>query len=507
MQKHRTIIAVFSLMLAACLLLAGCSLVQSPAAPADSETSADQPVPADQPVFSGDQEIPVSLPEAASMEAAENAEPVPEPQPETVRLSCGDFPPELEDLTAVITADDVPLLNQFSSLKTADFRGSSCQGELITWALTHPEVTVRCEVVLPDGRRLPADTAEVDLSETPEDDYLLPLVLLPDLKSVELGACEDAASSPLSWETLATVEAACPQTEFRYAFSLFDKSFDLQSETMDLNHRTMYDEGALVKKVALCMPKLRLLDMDFCEVSNEAMADIRDSLPNTEVIWRVWFANGKQNGYTARTDAISILASNPDRAGHLTPDKTDGLRYCTKVRYLDLGHDEQMTDISFVRYMPELEVAVLAMGGYKDLTPLQSCPNLEYLEIQTSAVTDLRPLTTLKNLKHLNICFLFGLTDITPLYEMTSLERIWIGCYDPIPPEQIAELRRRLPNCTVNATTENPTEEGWRYLGSDENGVSLVHPRYALLREQFGYDNFPYCYNYLVNDPLYFPHN
>lgn len=516
MHKKHTTTTLLSLLLVLCLLLAGCTFIHTPAnQPAAPEEQAELPVPPAAPT-ADEPAVEAPAPEAPAAEApsgeeaaaAPTPEPTPEPapEPETIRLSSGEYPADLETLTAVITAEDLPQLSRFTALKNADLRGSKCQAELTAWALANPQVSVRCEVTLPDGQQLSADTRELDLSAAPDAGHLLPLVLLPDLQTVELGSCDDAASSSMDWDALAKAVAGCPQAEFHYAFTLYGKPFDLQSTDVDLNHRTMSDEGALVKKVALCLRDLRLLDMDFCEVSNEAMADIRDSLPNAEVIWRVWFANGKQNGYTARTNAIKILASNPDRAGHLTPDKTDGLKYCTKVRYLDLGHNEQMTDISFVRYMPDLEVAVLAMGGYSDLTPLQDCPKLEYLEIQTSGVTDLRPLTALKELKHLNICYLFGLTDITPLYEMTSLERIWIGCFDPVPPEQIAELQRRLPNCTINTTAENPTEEGWRYISSDELGHGIAHPRYALLREQFEYDNFPYCYNYLINDPLYAPH-
>ena len=88
---------------------------------------------------------------------------------------------------------------------------------------------------------------------------------------------------------------------------------------------------------------------------------------------------------------------------------------------------------------------MLAMGGFSDLSPLADCPKLEYLEIQTGAVSDLRPLSGLKNLRHLNICYNFALTDITPLYGLTELERLWIGCVDPVPREQIEEMQRRAP--------------------------------------------------------------
>ena len=508
MQK-KSILARGLCLLLLLSLLSGCSQAPGPdATPNPDFGPVTAPGAAAESAGTGEEAAPAAEDEAPAEEAEGESgqEGGFSPLPEIVQLSSGVYSADTEELTAALTAEDVAQLSRFHSLKRADFRGSSCQAELTAWALEHPEVELRCEVRLSDGTLLPADTREVDLTEAPTAENLLPLVLLPELETVELGSCEDAAESNMDWEALAAAEAACPGAEFHYAFRLYKKSFDLQSTEMDLNHITMTDEGALVKKVALCMPQLSLLDMDFCEVSDEAMADIRDSLPNTEVIWRIWFGNGKRNGYSVRTDVTRILASNPDKAGELTPENTRSLQYCTKVKYLDLGHNDQMTDISFVRYMPDLEVAVLAMGGFSDLSPLADCPKLEYLEIQTSAASDLRPLAGLTNLRHLNIAYIFSLTDITPLYNLTNLERLWIGAYDPVPMEQIEEMQRRAPNCEIDYTTTNPTGGNWRYVGTDKEGHGILHPRYALLHEQFEYGRAPYCYSYLANDPLYYPH-
>ena len=506
MQKKQILVRSLSLLLLLCML-AGCSPVPAPSA---SQSPESEPV-----VAPGTPEDSAPADEAQPGEApaveetpagTETGESSFAPVPELIQLSGGAFPADQEELTVVLTAEDVASLPQFYALKTADFRGSDCQAELTAWALEHPEVSVRCEVRLADGTLLPAETRELDLTEAPTAENLLPLVLLPELETVELGSCADAAESELDWDALAAAVAACPQAQFHYAFKLYGKSFDLQSTEMDLNHITMTDEGALVKKVALCMPELTLLDMDFCEVSDEAMADIRDSLPNTEVIWRIWFGNGRRGGYSVRTNVTKILASNPDKAGELTPENTRSLQYCTKVKYLDLGHNDQLADISFVSCMPDLEVAIFALDGFSDLSPLASCPKLEYLEIQSTATSDLRPLAGLTNLRHLNIGYIFSLTDITPLYNLTELERLWIGAYDPVPREQIEEMQRRAPNGEIDYTTTDPTGGNWRYVGTDTQGHGILHPRYALLHEQFEYGRAPYCYSYLSNDPLYYPH-
>ena len=501
------------------LLLAGCGLTpreeaaESPIATAQRDRP-EEAVGGDAlPDETAEPEAPADK-EAASEQAdgeteegpAAAPEPTPEPTPAGIVLSGGAFPEDTEELKAVVTAEDLALLEGFTSLQRADLRGSECRREIAAWAIEHPEVRVICEAELSDGTVLAADTKELTLSDCVPGEDLRALAVLRELKTVELGECADAAESPLDWEALAAAEQALPETEFHYAFTLYKKHFDLQSTEMDLNHIAMTDEGALVKKVAACLPGLTLLDMDFCHVSDEAMAQIRDSLPETEVVWRIWFGDNRTSGYSVRTNVTKILASNPGISGELTPENTTGLKYCTKVRFLDLGHNDQLTDISFVSCMPDLEVAVLSMGGFRDLSPLADCPKLEYLELFTGAVSDLRPLAGLKNLRHLNLAWCFALTDITPLYELTELERLWLGRFDPVPREQIEEMQRRAPNCEINITTGNPTEEGWRYIGHDEWGYSIAHPRYALLRKQFEYGSAPYCYSYIPYDPLYYPH-
>ncbi len=472
---------------------------QSPA-PAEQQPQTGEPQPAEEENSPAPEEGGENAPDGISLPGGVKL-------PVAVTLSGGSYPSDTKELTAVITAADIPLLESFPQMEKADFSGSRCQKELSAWALEHPEISVRCEVRLSDGTVIPADTRELELSDETPGEELLALVLLPELRTVDLGECLDAAESPLDWEALAKAEAACPKAEFHYSFHLYKKSFDLQSTEMDLNHITMTDDGALVKKVAACLPDLTLLDMDFCDVDNEHMAQIRDSLPNTEVVWRIWFGDNPISGYSVRTNVTKILASNPGIGGELTPENTEALKYCTKVKYLDLGHNDQLTDLSFVRYMPDLEVAVLAMGGFRDLSPLADCPKLEYLEIQTGAISDLRPLAKVKSLRHLNVAWNFALTDITPLYELTDLERLWIGAFDPVPREQIEEMQRRAPNCEINIETRNPTDGGWRYTEYNELGYGVPHPRYELLRQQFDYGNAPWCYSYISNDPLYRKHD
>ncbi len=335
-----------------------------------------------------------------------------------------------------------------------------------------------------------AGLRDADAAETADT-----LAKMPALQTITIGSEQ---TTPLSWESLKLLHDAAPQAVIDYAFTMFGRSFNLSDEQMDLKYIHMEDEGALVSKVTACMSRLRYLDMDSCRVSNEAMARLRDSLPNTEVVWRVNFAQY----YTARTDATRILASMPGKAGELAHNNVQNLKYCTKVKYLDLGHNNYLDTIEFCRYMPDLEVLIVGMTFVEDFSPLANCPKLEYLEAMTTRLHDLTPLANCHNLKHLNICYNFAVTDISPLYGL-DLERLWIGMHDPVSTEQVEHFRSLHPNCVVNDTTPDPTEEYWRFSEhGDEMGNPRYDPRYELLREQFGnYEEGAFAFTW--NDPLY----
>ena len=156
--------------------------------------------------------------------------------------------------------------------------------------------------------------------------------------------------------------------------------------------------------------------------------------------------------------------------------------------------------------MPNLETLIIALSDVSDLRPLANCPHLTYAELQTSALNDLRPLSGLTELKYLNICYNFSITDITPLYSLTQLKRLWIGCLDPVPAEQVARMKELAPDCQINTEDLDPTREEWRWDGVYDNGALKPSEAYEKLRVDMQYDNAPYSYAYIRNDPLYMPH-
>ena len=363
-------------------------------------------------------------------------------------------------------------------------------------------------LTLPGGKTVSADSKKLDLSAlTEEQADQLPALLaeMPALTTVELG--EEREDGP-TWEQILAMEQAAPQAAFRYAFTLYGRAFTLSDTKMDLNHIRMTDGGALVRRVIACMPRLTWLCMDSCHVSNEDMAAIRDDFPEVEVVWRIFFGRA----YSVRTDVEKILASRADIGGNLTSEELNRtIVYCTKLKYLDLGHNREIRDISFLYAMPEMEVLILAINHLGDLTPLASCPKLEFLELFMSDIDDLTPLSELTELRHLNISDCPYLTDITPIYGL-ELERLSLGYNTVVPPEQIEEFRRLHPDCWVDDFSGVPSQTGWRFTDAFDNDPDYkakdyyypgCHPRYALLRKQFGYNGDYSDYSYSWLDPNY----
>ena len=491
-----------------------------------------------------------------------------------VTLSSGEVKDDAQSITAVVTEEDLVLLDGFEKLGYADFSGSSCLDAITEWEKAHPLVDVRYTVTFPNGEEADNRSTELDLTGISDEaagevmeafsflpalrqvnlgsdsDGLSPvkaatfeesfpdisfdysfrffgkeltldatslnlkkasskeirasldtIAVLHDLKKIDLGS--DEREEAFSWEDILALREAAPEAEIAYRFTLYDREINLSDKTLDLSYVQITDNAEALLAAARCMPNLQTLDMDSCGIGNQRMEEIRNALPNTEVIWRIFFGTT----YTARTDVERILASSPSYGGTLRNQDIEVLKYCTKIKYLDIGHNEAITDLSVVNYMPDLEVLIIAMNPLGDLTPLAKCEKLEYLELFYSKTDDLSPLAEVKSLKHLNVGHCPYLHDISPIYDL-ELERFYLGNFlsCPVPEEQVDHYRELHPDCEVDNTAYESSEAGWRRAANLE-GEELewykqqpyyseerknYAPRYSLLRDQMGYDTLAY---------------
>ena len=313
----------------------------------------------------------------------------------------------------------------------------------------------------------------------------------------------DEATRDLSWVDLHTLQDAAPQAQILYRFRFYGRDFTTTDEEMDLNHSPMTDNGAAVREILPLMKNCRTLDMDSCGVPSETMAEIRDDYPDMDVIWRIWFGYG----YCCRTD-IELFVCSSGTEG-LRDDNTHELKYCTKVKRLDMGHNLYLHDWNFLSYMKDLEICIITVGGWTEIGMLENLTNLEYLEIcpidhNYCGVLDLSPLANLTNLEHLNICGISQTSNWEVLKNLTKLKRLWIGHWTAcgFPEGAIEELREALPNTEINTTEYSAATGSWK--GGD--GQSGPFPeRYRLLREQMEYDKNWGYFPKPEEDPKYKP--
>lgn len=448
----KRLVSFLSFLLLSSALLFGYVAVEPEAAPAPESTAEAAPEPA--------------------------AAPTPEPTPATATYNGVVLDESIESLTLRPDSDPealAALAGQLPGLNRIDFGSRTPSAEELAMLRTaFPAAEIQYRVSI-GGQTFSWDVEELDLSFLPRDgveEAIKTLPLLEELRAVELGAASEQDGEALTLEDVRQFQEAFPELAFDYHFSLFGVELSTLDETLNFQGVKMNDEGEAVRAILPCMTRCTTLDMDSCGVSNEAMAAIRDDFPDIKVVWLVSFGHS----YGARTDTTRIWING------LGTEGAKNLKYCTEVKYLDLGHSH-IADISFVSYMPNLEVAVLSINTFSDVSPLASCKNLEYLEMFRTECTDLSPLAELTNLKHLNIHCIPELKDISPLYGMTSLERLWVGSVNKIPQEQKEAILERLPDCDINFTVSDPTGDGWR-----------EHPRYELLSRQFDYENYGFSY-------------
>ena len=492
---------------------------------------------------------------------------------EQVELSTGKYNvEETTSFTGIVTKEDLSLMDGLTMLEKADFSGSSCVNEIFLWAQQHPNVDVRYTLQLPTGETVDNAVKSLDLSSLNSEallGFVDTLKYLPEVNNIELGDASDldpAANSALTasgniqvnytlsmmgedfspdtdsfdfsgissaqlqeclavlplfedvksikltdaqldWNDFALLAEACPNAAFDYDFELYGKPVNLLDTEMDFSYQILPDNGEALRQALPYFSNLTFVNMDSCGISNEDMAALQAEFPETKLVWRVFFGRT----YTLRTDAEKCLASKPSVGGDLTDADLEVLKYCTDLKYVDIGHNLELSSLEFAAHLPKLEVLVIAMNVISDISPLANCPNLEYIELNSTQVSDLSPLANLSNLRHLNIGNCSNVRDISPLYGLTELERLWIGSITPVPANQVEEMKKNAPNCEINTTTYDPTGGAWRVTGYTELSLALyaetgwlqevLHPRYELLREQFGYAE--QAYSFYFKDPTY----
>lgn len=453
-------------------------------------------------------------------------------------------PAELvEHLSMVMAAGELYTLEHYPNLKSADLSGSTCYDAILDFMAKHPELDITYTVDLGSTAVFSKDTS-VSLQPGSFDyDLLLEnLVFLPNLTTISLPGIQldtqqvsailerypnltleytvdlfgntfdistteldlsymnssmvDEAipklglltnlesatlSNGLSLEDVAKLQDSNPHATFRYSFGLFGKTLSTTDEEVVYKNHTIGNEGeAQIRQALTVLDNCKRFVLDNCKIDYEVLAGIREDFRNgPKVVWRVYF--GVDGRYNTLTDDDTIRA-----VYNVTDDTCGPMKYLEDVKYMDLGHNEYLTDFSFVAYMPELEVLIGSGSAVSSLAGIENCKKLTWLELASCAkLKDVTPLAGCESLKYLNLSFT-GVSDYMPL-DGLPLERF--VCLRPKASTEeqniFISIHPKDTCITVFYGYSNPYGYGWRY---DDNGKTMFWYYKDVIREVFNYD-------------------
>lgn len=387
---------------------------------------------------------------------------------EELTLSAGEF--DAETLAAAFSK-----LSKLSKLSFPDTDLTAEEMDMIRAAAEGVEVSYTVTV---NGQTCDQTTGKLDLSGMSSemtDETIPKLALLPNLSEIELMLPD--GSSPFSFSDVKKLEEAAPNARIHYEFDLFGKHISTQDERVEYDGTEIGNEGAEELREALSvMTGCRYLLLDSCGIDNEVMASIRDEFPDKKIVWRIYLDTGYPFDFLTDEQVLRITYG-------LNDENCQVLKYCTDVVYLDIGHNEALTDFSFIGYMTELECLVASLASVTDLSPLRNCQNLIWVElIDCYYLTDMSPLGDVPSIRYLSISET-EVSDISATDNLLKLERF--GAVKREIPVDVQEHFRALhPDCiAIFGWDENPYGYGWRY----NYGTTFEY--YARMREVFHYDD------------------
>ena len=277
------------------------------------------------------------------------------------------------------------------------------------------------------------------------------------------------------WAAAAGAEGALIRIEVP-EYATFENRLTLPTNSTAIDFGSVrVDDWADVEPFLSQFPLLEKCDMYSSAIRPEWAETLHAAFPNVEFGWTLRIGTSSCLHYV-RTDRTAFSTLHHIEAyGHTSSDFAV-LRFCRNMQALDLGHN-RITDISWLREMPQLKVLIIAVNFIEDISPLEDL-DLEYLEMFNNYVTDISPLANQTHLLDLNIGW-NSIEDLSPLYGLKQLERLWL--YNsrnrdkgtPVPASDVAALKEAIPGLYVD-NESTPAQGGWR-----------VHERYYVIRSIF----------------------
>jgi len=383
----------------------------------------------------------------------------------TVYFNDSAYPNDLSslDLSELNVTDTIAVnsaLKQFTNLDSV-FLDSKKISSVDYLALKRgfPELAFNISIDIYGTKYLNSDTIiDIEYAESINlDEMLIYFEYFDQIQKVDFG------SRMLEEDKMKAFMDAYPETDFVWNVNLLNMAIEPSVTQIDISEQKVEDfEG--FKNTLRFLSNIVYIDMCDCGLSNEQMEILRDTYPDIKFVWKI------NIGYwELRTDIVAFSTGKKRSdngvtylwgGNRLQNDQAQLLKYCTDLVALDIGHQADIIDFSFLEDLNKIQYLIIAMTGIEDLSVLENMNDLLYLEVFSTDVEDLSPLLKLPNMKHLNISNT-KVTETDVLMEMQQLERLWI-VLTPFSKDQREELYDALPETKIVHYTTNPTTGGWR---------------------------------------------
>lgn len=403
----------------------------------------------------------------------------------SVTVDGGSEPMVLTDKTTSVTVETVPqtksLIEQSAYLQavTNIELGSlaltmeeldALQNAFADAAIEHTHINVL-------GTSYALSATEMDLSFiTPDqvDTVIEAIKPLTNVKFINLMTADNKTS--LSVDDVLKLQEAYPDVQFSYGFDLLGRYVTTDTTELIWERTYVGDAGVeQIRKILPIMHSLTYVKLDDCGTTDEVMAQLREDFPNIEIHWRIFYSV-----FDCMTDNYKLWT-----IGGLMDKQIVDFVHLRGIKYMDLGHNN-FTHVDFLKNLKDIETLILAHGTLEDITGIKDCTKLTFLEIFSNRKLDnedMQNLSGLVNLEYLNISNLPLVTDLSFTDNMTNLKKLWCTLSN-VPQEEIDRVKALHPDCEfVFMSQGDPTDYGWR-----KNDDGSYTARYALLREQIGYD-------------------
>ena len=450
----------------------------------------------------------------------------------------------VEELSMVVTERTIRELEEYPNLKKLDLSGSTCYTAIMVYIQNHPQVEVTYSVDLGstwaadwvEHVSLPADgvtfpilrnnliylsnlktlhlpstqlsyseiqalrnsypqleitytvgfrgmefdeaTESVDLSGMTVGEIssvIGMLESLPNLNYVEL--MNASGSCDLSKQDVRQLVEAAPTVRFHYVFSLFGRTVSTTDEVIEFQKLSLNTghETEIREALSIMAPGSSLI-LDRCGLSSEFLDSIRADYDNVDLVWRVYFGTNGQYSTLTNDDTIRAVYN-------VTDDTVYEMRYLRSAKYIDMGHNDTLTDLSFLAFMPDLEILILSGSAASDLSGIENCKKLEFLELANCLkLSDISPLAGCSSLKYLNICY----TKVSSLMPLDGLDIQNLFCKQTRVSAEEQKQYKEIHEGTVAVFSgKDPyAGAGWRYV---DNGYTYTE-FYKKVREVFDLD-------------------